>query len=45
VNTLTAHTLLAEIGPDLSCFANASAFASWLGLCPDNRIVAEKYCP
>jgi transposase len=38
VNALTAHALLAEIGPDLSCFANASAFASWLGLCPDNRI-------
>jgi transposase len=42
VNTLTAHTLLAEIGPDLSCFANASAFVSWLGLCPDNRISGGK---
>ncbi len=42
VNTLTAHTLLAEIGPDLSRFANASAFASWLGLCPDNRISGGK---
>lgn len=38
INTLTAHVLFAEIGPDLSRFANASAFASWLGLCPDNRI-------
>ena len=38
LNSLTAHTLLAEVGPDLSRFANASAFASWLGLCPDNRI-------
>lgn len=42
VNALTAHTLLAEIGPDLSCFANASVFASWLGLCPDNRISGGK---
>jgi transposase len=42
VNTLTAHTLLAEVGPDLSRFANASAFASWLGLCPDNRISGGK---
>jgi transposase len=42
VNTLIAHTLLAEIGPDLSRFANASAFASWLGLCPDNRINGGK---
>jgi transposase len=42
LNPLTAHTLLAEIGPDLSRFANASAFASWLGLCPDNRISGGK---
>jgi transposase len=42
INALTAHTLLAEVGPDLSRFANASAFASWLGLCPDNRISGGK---
>jgi transposase len=42
LNPLTAHTLLTEIGPDLSRFANASAFASWLGLCPDNRISGGK---
>jgi transposase len=42
VNALTAHTLLAEVGPDLSRFATASAFASWLGLCPDNRISGGK---
>lgn len=38
INALTAYVLFAEIGPDLSRFASASAFASWLGLCPDNRI-------
>jgi transposase len=38
INSLTAHTLLAEIDPDVSKFANCAAFASWLGLCPDNRI-------
>lgn len=38
LNSLTAHTLLAEVGPNLIRFPNASAFASWLGLCPDNRI-------
>jgi transposase len=38
LNSLTAHALLAEIGPDLSRFPNASAFSSWLGLCPDNRV-------
>lgn len=42
VNALTAHVLFAEIGPDLSRFANSSAFASWLGLCPDNRISGGK---
>ena len=38
VSSLTAHTLLTEVGPDLRRFPNAAAFASWLGLCPDNRI-------
>jgi len=42
INALTAHVLFAEIGPDLSRFANASAFVSWLGLCPDNRISGGK---
>lgn len=42
VNTLTAHTLLAEVGPDVSKFHNAGAFSSWLGLCPDNRISGGK---
>ena len=36
IDALTVHTLLAEIGPDLSRFRSAAAFASWLGLCPDN---------
>jgi transposase len=42
MNILTAHTLLAEVGPDLSRFRTASAFASWLGLCPDNDISGGK---
>lgn len=42
ISILTAHTLLAEVGPDLSRFASASAFASWLGLCPDNDISGGK---
>jgi len=42
MNILTAHTLLAEVGPDLSRFHSASAFASWLGLCPDNDISGGK---
>ena len=31
-----------EIGTDLSRFRNASAFASWLGLCPENKISGGK---
>lgn len=42
VHTLTAQTLQGEIGPDLSRFASAAAFTSWLGLCPDNRISGGK---
>lgn len=38
INVLTAHTILSEIGPDISNFRSASAFASWLGLCPHNDI-------
>ena len=34
----TAYTLLSEIGPDVSKFPSAKHFASWLGLCPDNRV-------
>ena len=42
ISGLTAHTLLTEVGSDLSRFPNAAAFASWLGLCPDNRISGGK---
>jgi|SRR5579862_2498084 len=42
ISSLTAHTILTEVGSDLSRFPNAAAFASWLGLCPDNRISGGK---
>jgi transposase len=42
ISVLTAHTILSEIGPDLSKFRSASAFASWLGLCPHNDISGGK---
>lgn len=42
ISVLTAHTILSEIGPDLSKFRNSSAFASWLGLCPHNDISGGK---
>ena len=37
ISALTAHTLLAEIGSDLSRLPNVAAFASWLALCPANN--------
>jgi transposase len=42
IEAQTAHVLLTEIGPDLTAFPNASAFCSWLGLCPHNEISGGK---
>jgi transposase len=39
---LTIHTLLTEIGRDLSAFPSDKHFASWLGLCPGNKISGGK---
>ena len=41
--TPTVLLLLAELGPDFAGkFPTAKHFASWLGLCPDNRITGGK---
>jgi transposase len=37
INVLTAQTILAEIGPDVSSFPSEGQFVSFLGLCPDNQ--------
>lgn len=37
ISALTAHVLLSEIGPDLTRFPSAAAFANWLALCPGNQ--------
>jgi transposase len=43
VETPTALVLLCELGPGFAeKFATAKHFASWLGLCPDNRITGGK---
>lgn len=42
IDVSTALTVVAEVGPDLSRFASAGHFASWLGLCPGTKITGGK---
>lgn len=42
VDQITAWTILAEIGLDMSVFASADHLASWAGLCPGNDESAGK---
>jgi transposase len=37
LGTTVAGMVLSEVGPSVERFATAKHFASWLGLCPDNR--------
>ncbi|MGH9632877.1 MAG: transposase [Bryobacteraceae bacterium] len=42
ISSVTAYTILCEVGTDLTRFRNASAFASWLGLCPEKQVSGGK---
>ena len=42
VNTVTALQLIGEIGLDMTQWTNAKQFASWLGLCPGNKVSGGK---
>lgn len=42
VSAVTAQVILTEIGPEVSRFRHASAFASWLGLCSEKRVSGSK---
>jgi transposase len=42
INIGTIEVLAGEVGPDLSRFRSAAAFASWLGLCPNNQVTGGK---
>jgi len=42
IDRKTAWTIIAEIGVDLSAFADTKHLASWAGLCPGNRESAGK---
>jgi transposase len=42
IDVMTAQTILAEVGPDLSAFQDEDHFASWLGLTPGKDITGGK---
>jgi hypothetical protein len=42
IDVLTAQTILAEVGPDVSAFPDEDHFASWLGLTPSKDITGGK---
>src|ERR1700692_919287 len=42
VDVMVAQTLVSEVGLDMSRWNTEAHFASWLGLCPDNRISGDK---
>ena len=42
IDVMVAQTLVSEVGLDMSRWKTESHFASWLGLCPDNRTSGDK---
>ena len=42
IDGFTALKVISEIGTDMTKWATAKRFASWLGLSPDNRIIGGK---
>jgi transposase len=42
LQSTTASAFLSEVGPTVERFATPKHFASWLGLCPDNRVTGGR---
>ena len=42
INVMVSQTILSEVGLDMSRWKTEGHFASWLGLCPDNRISGDR---
>lgn len=42
ISVVVAQTVISEVGMDMSRWNTEAHFASWLGLCPDNRISGDK---
>jgi transposase len=42
IDVMVAQTLVSEVGLDMGRWKTEAHFASWLGLCPDNRVSGGK---
>jgi transposase len=42
IDVMVAQTILSEVGLDMARWQTEAHFASWLGLCPDNRISGDR---
>src|SRR4249920_4087095 len=42
IDVSVAQTVISEVGLDMTRWKTEAHFASWLGLCPDNRITGGK---
>ena len=42
IDVSVAQTVISEVGVDMTRWKTEAHFASWLGLCPDNRITGGK---
>lgn len=42
IKAVTANPFFTEVGRDLSASRSGATFASWMGLCPDNRVSGGK---
>jgi hypothetical protein len=42
VDVIVAQTVISEVGLDMSPWKTEAHYASWVGLCPDNRISGDK---
>jgi transposase len=42
INVMIAQTIVAEVGLDMSKWPTEAHFASWLGLCPNNKVTGGK---
>ena len=42
IDIMVAQTIISEVGLDMSRWKTEAHFASWMGLCPDNRISGDR---